>query len=160
MFIHVSENKHAAFCLTLLCVYLIVQVRQQILKGGSLLEQKGVWWQDSSVSSRKVDMTIRVTVDKSWTDEICVFECKSTLCVMVVGGAWEGEVAVFEGEPQVSDRTQQEKSVHLNVAIRVNVAVHLNVAILSDLEDLGLDTNKTYLVVAETRALAVDYYTL
>ncbi|KAI1288619.1 hypothetical protein EDD11_009887 [Mortierella claussenii] len=74
-----------------------------------------------------------------------------TLRVMVAGGAWKGEVAVFEGKPQVSDKTcqtQQQKSVRLNAAI------------LSDLEDLGLDTNETYLVVAETRALAVDFYTL
>ncbi|KAF9154471.1 hypothetical protein BGX21_004714, partial [Mortierella sp. AD011] len=74
-----------------------------------------------------------------------------TLRVMVAGGAWKGEVAVFEGKPQVSDKTcqvQQQKSVRLNAAI------------LSDLEDLGLNTNQTYLVVAETRALAVDFYTL
>ncbi|KAG0346084.1 hypothetical protein BG005_000945 [Podila minutissima] len=52
----------------------------------------------TSTSSRKVDMTIRVFVDKSWADETCVFECK----------------------PEVSDhvcQVQQGKSVRLNTAI-------------------------------------------
>ncbi|KAG9072962.1 hypothetical protein KI688_000743 [Linnemannia hyalina] len=52
----------------------------------------------TSISSRKVDMTIRVFVDKSWADEICVFEFK----------------------PQVSDhvyQVQQGESVRLNTAI-------------------------------------------
>ncbi|KAF9537311.1 hypothetical protein EC957_008486 [Mortierella hygrophila] len=82
------------------------------------------------VGGRKVDLTLRI---------------------MVAGGVWEGEVAVFEGKRQVSDkacRIQQQKSVRLNAAI------------LDDLEDRGLDTSKTYPVIAETRALAVDFYTL
>ncbi|KAF9573892.1 hypothetical protein BGW38_008370, partial [Lunasporangiospora selenospora] len=69
---------------------------------------------------------------------------------MVSGGAWKGDVAVFEGKPQVSNKTcqtQQQKSVRLNTVI------------LSDLENLGVDVNKAYLVVTETRALAVDFYT-
>ncbi|KAF9136344.1 hypothetical protein BGW39_000060 [Mortierella sp. 14UC] len=74
-----------------------------------------------------------------------------TLRIMVAGGARKGEVAGFEGKPQVSDKTcqiQQQKSVRLNAGI------------LSDLEDLGLDTNKTYLVVSKIHTLAVDLYTL
>ncbi|KAF9112437.1 hypothetical protein BGX27_003402 [Mortierella sp. AM989] len=39
-------------------------------------------------------------------------------------------------------------------------SVRLNTAIVNDLENLGVDVNKTYLVAAETRALAVDFYTL
>ncbi|KAF9097126.1 hypothetical protein BGX27_001001 [Mortierella sp. AM989] len=74
-----------------------------------------------------------------------------TLRVMVSGGAWKGEVAVFEGRPQVSDKTCQTQ---------LQKSVRLNTAILSDLENLGVDVNKTYLVAAETRALDVDFYTL
>jgi hypothetical protein len=51
-----------------------------------------------SMNPKKVDLTIRIFVDKSWADEICIFEYK----------------------PEVSDlvcHMQQEKSVRLNTAI-------------------------------------------
>ncbi|KAF9316926.1 hypothetical protein BG003_001414 [Podila horticola] len=83
----------------------------------------------TSTSSRKVDMTIRVFDDKSWADEICVFECK----------------------PEVSDhicQVQQEKSVRLNTAI------------LLSLEEKGLDIARWHPIIAETRALSIDFYTL
>ncbi|KAG0363215.1 hypothetical protein BG005_002364 [Podila minutissima] len=83
----------------------------------------------TSSSSRKVDLTIRVFVDKSWTDEICVFECK----------------------PEVSDlvcQVQQGKSVRLNTAI------------LLALEEKGLDIVQHYPIIAETRGLSIDFYTL
>ncbi|KAI7823572.1 hypothetical protein BC939DRAFT_160279 [Gamsiella multidivaricata] len=83
----------------------------------------------TSTSSRKVDMTIRVFVDKSWADEICVFECK----------------------PEVSDhvcQVQQGKSVRLNTAI------------LLALEEKGLDVAQWHPIIAETRALSIDFYTL
>ncbi|KAG0247550.1 hypothetical protein BG011_001316 [Mortierella polycephala] len=83
----------------------------------------------TSTCPRKVDMTIRVFVDKSWADEICVFECK----------------------PEVSDhicQVQQGKSVRLNTAI-----------ILS-LEEQGLDITRWHPIIAETRALSIDFYTL
>ncbi|KAF9116217.1 hypothetical protein BGX30_006001, partial [Mortierella sp. GBA39] len=83
----------------------------------------------TSTSSRRVDLTIRIFVDKSWADEICVFECK----------------------PEVSDlvcQVQQGKSVRLNTAI------------LLALEEKGLDIALWHPIIAETRALSVDFYTL
>ncbi|KAF9899454.1 hypothetical protein EC991_008861, partial [Linnemannia zychae] len=72
---------------------------------------------------------IPIFVDKSWADEICVFECK----------------------PEVSDQVcqmQQGKSVRLNTATLLN------------LEEKGLDIKQWHPIVAETRALSVDFYTL
>ncbi|KAF9949494.1 hypothetical protein BGZ72_008748 [Mortierella alpina] len=83
----------------------------------------------TSTSSRKVDLTIRILIDKSWADESCVFECK----------------------PEVSDlacQMQQGKSVSLNTAI------------LLALEDKGLDITQWHPIIAETRALSIDFYTL
>ncbi|KAG0334388.1 hypothetical protein BG000_008377 [Podila horticola] len=83
----------------------------------------------SSASSRKVDMTIRVFVEKKWTEEICIFECK----------------------PVVTDAicvVQQRKSVRLNASI------------LLVLENRGLDIAQWYPIIAETRGLAIDFYTL
>jgi len=74
-----------------------------------------------------------------------------TLRVMVSGGAWKGEVAIFEGKPQVSDKTCQ---------VQQQQSVRLDAAILSHLEGLVLDISKTYLVAAETRALSVEFHTL
>ncbi|KAF9944520.1 hypothetical protein BGZ65_011925, partial [Modicella reniformis] len=83
----------------------------------------------TSTNPRKVDLTIRVFVEKSWADEICVFECK----------------------PEVSDlicQQQQDKSVRLNTAI------------LLALEEKGLDITQWHPIIAETRALSIDFYTL
>lgn len=74
-------------------------------------------------------MTIRIFVDKSWVDEICVFECK----------------------PETTDlicEVQQGKSVRLNTAI------------LLALEEKGLEIARWHPIIAETRALSVDFYTL
>ncbi|KAG9063257.1 hypothetical protein KI688_004861 [Linnemannia hyalina] len=83
----------------------------------------------TSTSSRKVDLTIRVFVDKSWADEICEFECKSLVSDLVC-------------------QVQQGKSVRLNIAI------------LLALEEKGLDIAQYYPIVAETRGLSIDFYTL
>ncbi|KAF9189011.1 hypothetical protein BGZ51_000187 [Haplosporangium sp. Z 767] len=79
---------------------------------------------------RKVDMSIRVYVNLTWENEICIFEFKST---------------------RVSDATcqqQQRKSVRLNGAI------------LLDLEKRGLDIARSYPIIAEARGLVMDFYTL
>ncbi|KAG0247102.1 hypothetical protein BG011_002001, partial [Mortierella polycephala] len=81
-------------------------------------------------SGRKVDMSIRVFVNLTWENEICIFEFKST---------------------RVSDATcqqQQRKSVRLNGAI------------LLDLEKRGLDIARSYPIIAEARGLVMDFYTL
>ncbi|KAG0275874.1 hypothetical protein BGZ95_008271 [Linnemannia exigua] len=80
-------------------------------------------------SSRKVDMTIRVYVDKSWANEICVFECK----------------------PEVSDQVCQ---------VQQGKSVRLNTVILLALEEKGLDITQCHPIIAETRALSIDFYTL
>lgn len=63
----------------------------------------------TSTNPRKVDMTIRIFVDKSWADEICIFECK----------------------PEVSDlvcHVNQGKSVRLNTAILLALEKGLDIA--------------------------------
>ncbi|KAF9579219.1 hypothetical protein BGW38_004608 [Lunasporangiospora selenospora] len=70
---------------------------------------------------------------------------------VLVDSNWIGEVAVFESKPVVTDATcvkQQNKSVRLNAAILYN------------LESRGLDISQWYPIIAETRALAADFYTI
>ncbi|KAF9895590.1 hypothetical protein BX616_009314, partial [Lobosporangium transversale] len=68
-----------------------------------------------------------------------------------INNAWADEICIFECKPEVSDlicQVQQEKSVCLNTAI------------LLALEEKGLEIAQWHPIIAETRALAVDFYAL
>ncbi|KAF8928675.1 hypothetical protein BGZ47_001485, partial [Haplosporangium gracile] len=83
-----------------------------------------------SSSSRKVDLTIRIFVDKSWADEIYVLSVSPKLATYLVCQAQQGN------------------------------SVHPNTAILLTLEEKGLDITQWYPIIAEIRALSIDFYTL
>lgn len=64
---------------------------------------------------------------------------------------WAEEIYIFECKPKVTDTTcviQQQKSVRLNASI------------LLALESRGLDIEQWYPIIAETRGLAIGFYTL
>ncbi|GJJ78473.1 hypothetical protein EMPS_10832 [Entomortierella parvispora] len=84
----------------------------------------------STVSGRKVDMSLRIQVDNEWRSEIAVFEFKTA------------------SASQHTCNVKQKKSVRLNAAILV------------DLEDRGLDVTRHYPVIAEGRGLSLNFYTL
>ncbi|KAK3805525.1 MAG: hypothetical protein J3Q66DRAFT_407535 [Benniella sp.] len=84
----------------------------------------------STTSGRKVDLSIRIRVENKWKTEIAIFEFKSS---------------------KSTDETckkQQKKSVRINAAI------------LLDLESRGLDISQSFPIIAEGRALTMDFYTL
>ncbi|KAF9175266.1 hypothetical protein BGX21_008483 [Mortierella sp. AD011] len=66
-------------------------------------------------------------------------------------GAWTGEIAVFECKPTVSDSI---------CARQLKKSVQLNAAILLDLERQGLDIAQWFPIIAESRGMALDFYTL
>jgi hypothetical protein len=78
---------------------------------------------------RKVDPTIRVLAE----------------------GAWTGEIAVFECQPNVSDSTCSRQ---------LNKSVRLNAAVLLDLERKGLDITRWFPIIAESRGPVLDFHTL
>ncbi|KAG9071688.1 hypothetical protein KI688_005901 [Linnemannia hyalina] len=84
----------------------------------------------SSVSGRKVDMSLRIQVDNQWRSEIAVFEFKTA-----------------SASQHICD-IQQKKSVRLNAAI------------LMDLEERGLDLTRHYPIIAEGKGLSMDFYAL
>ncbi|KAF9158976.1 hypothetical protein BGX20_003162, partial [Mortierella sp. AD010] len=84
----------------------------------------------STVSGRKVDMSLRIQVDNQWKSEIAVFEFKSV-----------------NATQRICD-IQQKKSIRLNAAI------------LMDLESRGLDLTHHYPIVAEGKGLGLDFYAL
>lgn len=84
----------------------------------------------SASCGRKVDLSIRIRVDNQWKTEIAIFEFKSS-----------------SSTPEICKK-QQQKSVRINAAI------------LLDLESRGLNIDKSYPIIAEGRALGMDFYTL
>ncbi|KAF9085626.1 hypothetical protein BGX27_003411, partial [Mortierella sp. AM989] len=84
----------------------------------------------STVSGRKVDMSLRIQVDNQWRTEIAVFEFKTS------------------SARQHTCNIQQKKSIRLNAAI------------LMDLEERGLDITHHYPIIAEGKGLSMDFYAL
>ncbi|KAG0290478.1 hypothetical protein BGZ96_006066 [Linnemannia gamsii] len=84
----------------------------------------------SASRGRKVDLSIRIRVDNQWKTEIAIFEFKSS-----------------SSTPEMCKK-QQQKSVRINAAI------------LLDLASRGLHIDKSYPIIAEGRALGMDFYTL
>lgn len=81
---------------------------------------------------------------------MCGRKVDLTIRVMAEG-AWTGEIAVFECKLAVPDSTctrQLKKSIRLNAAI------------LLDLERQGLDVTRWFPIIAESRGLVLDFYTL
>ncbi|KAG0220677.1 hypothetical protein BGX31_010712 [Mortierella sp. GBA43] len=64
---------------------------------------------------------------------------------------WVDEICVFECKPETTDLTCE---------VLQGKSVRLNTAILLALEEKGLEIARWHPIIAETRALSVDFYTL
>ncbi|KAF9577110.1 hypothetical protein BGW38_007887, partial [Lunasporangiospora selenospora] len=84
----------------------------------------------STSCDRKEDISIRIRVENQCKTEIAIFEFKSSTATMEIC------------------RRQQKKSMRLSAAI------------LLDLEARGLDISKSFPVIAEGKALSMNFYTL
>ncbi|KAF9318385.1 hypothetical protein BG003_011304 [Podila horticola] len=122
------------------------QILNTMLYGGGLRVIPGELASNSSKNCREIT---EAEFGKT-AHGVCGRKVDLTIRVMAEG-AWTGEIAVFECKPAVPDSTctrQLKKSIRLNAAI------------LLDLERQGLDVTRWFPIIAESRGLVLDFYTL
>ncbi|KAF9081774.1 hypothetical protein BGX27_004777, partial [Mortierella sp. AM989] len=117
-----------------------------MLHGGGLRVIPGELASESSKNCRHITET---EFGKS-KQKACGWKVDLTIRVMAEG-AWTGEVAVFECKPVVTDSTCSQQ---------LKKSVRLNAAILLVLEKQGLDISCWFPIIAESRGLVLDFYTI